>query len=481
MSILDKRVRIPFLTATERGVTTISPLGWNEYQSMFVYGNSQYPLQGMTTYPNNPQEPITESFMNYAAQAYKGNVVIFALIMCRMAHFAEARFQYRQIRKGRPGDLFGDASLSILEHPEPGMTTGDLLARALLDVDLAGNWLATEVDGRIKRLRPDWVDMVIGTNAGPTDRNAIDATVIGYVYHPGGRNSGQEAEHLLKDEVAHFMPYPDPVEPYKGMSWITPVVREVMADNAARDHKLAFFERGATSNLAVNVDPQRVTEQEFETFTDKFRSKYEGVSNAYKTLMLRGAADITVIGSSFEQMDFKIVQGAGETRIASAAGVPPIVAGLSEGLQSATYSNYDQARRRFADGTLRFLWRNISGSLEAIVPPPEKFGEGSQLWYDDRDIAFLRVDQTEEATVLQGKASAMKTLIDGGYEPDSVTEAVNANDLGRLKHTGMPTVQVQQGATPTPPAGPPQNGNQSQNGTSTTTGTNLPAEVVKAP
>ena len=63
---------------------------------------------------------------------------------------------------------------------------------------------------------------------------------------------------------------------------------------------------------------------------------HEGLWNAYKTLYLGGGADAKIIGSNMQQLDFKTVQGHGETRIAAAAGVPPIIVGLSEGLEAAT-------------------------------------------------------------------------------------------------------------------------------------------------
>jgi len=428
------------LLPNRRRSSSVVPLGMNELMSYFSYGSSMYPIYGNTSFGSNPQVEIQSTMASLGAEAYSANGPIFACVIVRLSHFAEARFQYRQLHKGRAGDLFGKQDLRVLEKPGPNQTTGDMLGRALLDVDLAGNWLATRRDDKIIRMRPDWVSVVVGSRQeGIAGRNSLDAETLGYIYHPGGRGSGEEPELLLAEEVAHFMPYPDPVEPYKGMSWITPVIREVMADNAARDHKLAFFERGATSNLAINIDPARVNEEEFKEFVEAFRSKHEGLSNAYKTMFLRGAADMTVIGNNFEQMDFKIVQGAGETRIAAAAGVPPVIVGLSEGLQAATYSNYDQARRRFADGTLRFLWRNIAGSLETLVPPPD---DQTQLWYDDRDIAFLRIDAQEEASLLQSKATAIKTLVDGGFEPDSATAAIDTGDLSLLIHTGFPTVQV---------------------------------------
>ena len=32
---------------------------------------------------------------------------------------------------------------------------------------------------------------------------------------------------------------------------------------------------------------------------------------------------------------------------------------------------------------------------------------------------------------------------DGGWEPDSIIDALDADDLSRLVHSGLPTVQVQ--------------------------------------
>jgi hypothetical protein len=143
------------------------------------------------------------------------------------------------------------------------------------------------------------------------------------------------------------------------------------------------------------------------------------------------------------------VQGAGETRIAAAAGVPPVIVGLSEGLQAATYSNYGQARRRFADNTMRPLWRNMAGSLETIVPPPT----GARLWYDDRDIQALAEDKKDLAEVRALDAQQIRTLSDAGAEWDAVIDAVTTGDYTRLKgsHTGLYSVQLQPAGTVTAP------------------------------
>jgi phage portal protein BeeE len=136
----------------------------------------------------------------------------------------------------------------------------------------------------------------------------------------------------------------------------------------------------------------------------RFRAGHEGALNAYKTLFLAGGADVKTVGTDFKQLDLKAVQGAGETRIAAAAGVPPVVVGLSEGLQAATYSNYAQARRRFADQTMRPLWRNAAGSLARIINVPP----ASELWYDDRDIPALREDEKDAADIQQSQAVTIR-------------------------------------------------------------------------
>jgi hypothetical protein len=163
-----------------------------------------------------------------------------------------------------------------------------------------------------------------------------------------------------------------------------------------------------------------------------------------------GGASVQPVGSSFQQMQFKVTQGAGETRICAAARVPPILVGLSEGLAAATYSNYGQACRAFANITMRPLWRNMAGSLSQIITVPPR----SELWYDDRDIAFLQEDLTDRATIQQSLAQTIRQLVDAGFEPDSVVKAVTANDFNQLAHSGLYSVQLQPPGLYGEPGGP---------------------------
>jgi phage portal protein BeeE len=222
------------------------------------------------------------------------------------------------------------------------------------------------------------------------------------------------------------------------MSWLTPVIRETLADQAATDHKLKFFENAATVPYAVKFDAG-TARAVFESSVEAFKAQHQGTANAYKTLFLAGGMDVTPIGSDLKQVDFKVTQGGGETRIAAAAEVPPIIVGLSEGLQAATYSNYQLAMRRFVDLTMRPLWRNAAGSLSVLITVPG----GAELWYDDRDIPALHESSRDAAEIQQLEAQTIHTLISAGFEPDSVIDAVTAGEFNRLTHTGLYSVQLQ--------------------------------------
>ena len=177
---------------------------------------------------------------------------------------------------------------------------------------------------------------------------------------------------------------------------------------------------------------------------------HTGSNDAYKTLYLAGGAEVTVAGSDLRQLDFRATQGAGETRLCAAGGVPPIIVGLSEGLQAATYSNYSSARRKFGDGWARPQWRSAFAALASITEVPPD----AELWYDDRDISFLREDQKDAATIQGTNATTINVYITAGFTPESSVAAVVNADPTLLVHSGMVSVQLQPPGTGVPEEDP---------------------------
>jgi len=430
--------RIDAQRAAARVSQRDDPLGLDQWASYFGFGGLDYPIV-QTTMNTINEEAVALT----ASAAIKRSGPVFSLVQARLQLFSQARFQWTRFSGGGPTDLFGSPELGVLERPWPGGTTGDLLARMELNVSAAGNSYVrrTRAD-RLNVLPPQWVIIVLGSQTDADHpAEAPDVEVAGYVYDPPSGRMQFYPVDGSNGRVAHYAPIPDDNFHFLGMSWITPVLRELQADSMATEHKYRFFKNAATPNLAIKFDPS-VKLQQVRDFKELMEEEHRGVENAYKTLYMGGGADPQVIGADMRQLDFAATQGKGESRLAAAAGVPPSWVGFSEGLQGSALNagNFSSARRRLSDGTLEHLWGNAAASLEVLLTPPDT---GSSLWYTTRSVAFMREDAEVLARIQQTQASTITALVRDGFTADSATAAVLNNDMSLLKHTGLTSVQLQ--------------------------------------
>lgn len=409
-------------------------LSFDEYVALL----NEYPVRPMTAY-GSTTETVANDYSTNVANVLRRNGPIFSLIAFRTDLFSQVRWSFRQRRNGKPGDIFSTPLLDVV-NDDPQINKW-----MVIDNDLAGNFYGYRDQSQVTRLRPDWVQLAYDK---PID--AWDAHLVGYLYYEGGPHgkSPDQAIRFLPEDVVHWYDRPDPDRRGMGMSWITPIAREIAADNAANTHKLKFFENGATPNLVFKF-PEQITPAAAKEFKEEFDTESVGVHNAYKNLWLGGGADATVIGADLRQLEFSVTQGKGESRLASAARVPAVLVGFSEGLQAATYSNYASARRMAADGLLHPLWVSAAQALGQTIRPPS----GAEFWYDSRDIPFLREDKADEANIRQTDGQTIRSLVDAGYVPETVVSAVQSGDWSLLQHTNLFSVQLQPPGTtaaPTP-------------------------------
>lgn len=414
--------------------------------------------------PQLPErERIENDFEGYVGSALKSNVVVAACLARRSQVFSQGRFAFRRWVNGSPSDPFTTSALDLLQRPWPNGTTGELMARMEQDASLAGNFYATTVDDRgrtgkratgpgrrIVRLRPDWMTLIIDAPSGnPYD---LDARVVAYEYQvPAGHGGRAEPTLLLPAEVAHYSPLPDPVARFRGMSWLTAALREILADKAGTELKRAYFDQGMTPGMVVK-GIRAANQDQFDAAVDKMEARHAGARNAFRTLYLADGADAMALGADLKQLDLKTVQGSGETRIAVAAGVPAAILGISEGLAGSTLNagNFTAAKRLFAETTMQDLWDIASASLENLAPPPA----GAELMVDGRWIPFLREDAKDRSAIQDQEAQTIRTLVDAGFEPKSIIAALGNNDWSQLKHSGLYSVQLREPGADQPAAGP---------------------------
>jgi hypothetical protein len=269
-------------------------------------------------------------------------------------------------------------------------------------------------------------------------RVPYDARVIAMLYRP---SPGSDTYNVFRPgEFMIHSPEPDPINFWRGISWVTSVWREIAADGQATDHQSKFFENAATPNLVYLMDPSK-TPAETQEYAEIVNKVHAGSQNAYKNMFLGGGTDVKVVGSSLDSLNLKDLTGGFETRVALRARVPGVLLGIREGYSGSSLNagNYNSARRQFADGWLAPAAESLCASLEHIVPTPDD----SELHYDRSQILFLQEDAADAADIVSTQTSAMRTLVDGGFDPDSVVEAISNGDLSKLVHTGKLSVQLQ--------------------------------------
>lgn len=360
-------------------------------------------------------------------QAYLVNATVHAAVNARQRVFSEVQFVLRNRRTGNL--VHNHPSIDVLDHPWPGGTSAELLKRMELDASLSGNAYVYRAERNLlQMLDPAKVEVV-----------SDGREKTGYLYWPNGYGNGNPRP-LMLEEVAHWAPIPHPDKQFLGASWVEVVAGELRTDVKMIRHQEKFFDNAATPNLYVKVEGSMRPETR-DRLRQELERRYTGVENAWRTLVMDAGATLQSVGSDFVQMDYVNTLTSTEARIASAAGVPPIIIALKAGLDAATYSNYGMAMRAFADHLIRPNWTSAVAALSQIIVEPQ----GSHLWYDDRMVSALRQDKDAEATILSTKASAIRTLVDGGFEPDAVIEAIEANELDRLvgRHTNLLPVQLQ--------------------------------------
>lgn len=425
--------------------------------SQFSYNGATYPFGLNTTWSDHRVREISATLPAYSA-ALRGCPPAFAAQLVRATVLSQARFTWRNTQvSATPGRTFGTRELATLERPWPRATTGQMLARMEWHAGLAGNaYLIRQPPrsgrpGRLRVLRPDFVAILFGSEREPDDPQlAIDAEVIGYVYQNGGFTGGLTGLHrpvtLLPDEVAHWSPLPDPENAEIGMSWLTPALRDLQADRAATEHKLKYFQNGATPNMVVKGITAPSQEQ-FENIVDKMEERHRGVANAYRTLYLAAGADATVVGSNLRDLDLGNVQGNSETRITYLSRVPASLLGIGAGLQGSSLNagNFGEARRSFSDTWVYPTLQDLCASVAGMVNEPRD----AELWFSTRDMPLLREDGLDAANIAQVQATTITTYVKEGFTWKSSVAAVQANDLSLLEHTGMVSVQLHPpGSTP---------------------------------
>lgn len=398
-----------------------SAMSWEAYQTLFSFNGSQY-LVGQFANANSRYLMCTCG-------------PVSAVLDRRASVMGDVRPSWQRLENGEPTKLFSTPALDVLKQPWPGATFRILAAIAEADVAACGNSYWVRVGNELVRLDPEWVTIVTGEVL--VNGAEVGYRLLGYAV----QRPGHPGTILEPGEVAHYRPGAPADSPFRGESWLASVASDASSDVELTRYKGNYLRNGAMPSLAVMYEPT-LSQATLEAFVPQFAAKFTGSLNAGKVMHFLGGRDVKTVGATLDDLAFKAVQGAGETRIAAAAGVPAVVSMFSEGLAGSSLNsgNYGASRRLFGDAKIRPLLGSFFDAFANIVRPPE----GARLWYSDSQVAFFQEDVTDEANIRQLNAQTIKTLIEAGYIPDAAVVAATTGNLAGLvkQHTGKVSVQL---------------------------------------
>lgn len=339
------------------------------------------------------------------------------------------------------GQLFGNQSLDALNNPHGSITRQQFMMTVETHVAFAGKAVIAGRDDGFELLRPDRAHPVMASTVETSDPQVVigSGDLVGWLYYKNGHDSPPET--LMPEQVATFIPEPNPTNPFEGEAWVWAVVEDVMIGRYGNEHVKSYFKNGATPRTIIMPD-KTLSPDQIGEFQGVFDEKHRGAGNAYKTAWIGGGSSIQVIGSNLADLDLTHVTGAVDSAVSVRSRVPASVLGTREGMQGSALNagNYTATRRLWADGWFTPHADNFMASVAKLLPSPA--GGPTVLTFDPDRVLFLQEDRKDAAEIDSIKAAAIRQLIDAGFEPSSAVDAIVNENFARLNHTGLTSVQL---------------------------------------
>jgi len=157
--------------------------------------------------------------------------------------------------------------------------------------------------------------------------------VVGYIYTT---EKGQQVP-LDDDEVVHFK-YFNPQNHLRGLGPLQAAGLYVDAERNTMEYIANFLENNATPS-GIIVLPATTAEAQFNTFSENWKSRYQGVKNAGKTAILQAdGVDFKQISSTLKDMQLNDLRAMSRDDILAIFGISKHIIGVADegGLGRAT-------------------------------------------------------------------------------------------------------------------------------------------------
>jgi HK97 family phage portal protein len=256
-----------------------------------------------------------------------------------------------------------------------------------------------------------------------------------------GYRAGVEEIPLNVDEVIFFN-FPNPLNPYDGVSPAKAVADSIESHKYATKYNKNFFYNGAEPKGIVTFPD--VNDDDYERLKEKWQDQYGGFDNAHKTAFIRGSqVSYTAIQISQKDMDFFNLKVQSRDEIFGSYGVPKSIFGITEDVNRA---NAETAEYTMAKHVVRPRLRKLQEKLNNEFVPMFKDEEGTILKFLDpvpanKDFIKSVVDSQTDKSITKNEArEILNKLLGTKLKPieggNVIYQPISQQPMG----TAMPTV-----------------------------------------
>ncbi len=325
------------------------------------------PLKFSTRSSDQPQWSMVdyESFYN---EGFASNSVIYAAIMIKVRAVTQVglvavdnktdeitepnNFSQRFIAD-ESNDNEEQQLANLLNRPNKYMSGKEFQQLQTTFLNLTGNAFTVIVRDKKQKnpvslwsLNPAHVQII----------PAKDGEITGYFYTPKGEIENERIPILPADMMHVKLPNPD--DPLGGLGFglspIAPLAKSADVDNQITNFLKVFFEHGAMPSGALKLKDVMLDDEAIAEIKESFMSTYGNYENWADIAVLDMTMDYERIGLTFDEMDFRNLDGRNESRMLLPFGVPAEIMPIRLGLEGSTFANKEEARKWFWQDTMTY-------------------------------------------------------------------------------------------------------------------------------
>jgi HK97 family phage portal protein len=362
-------------------------------------------------------------------RAYGSSGTVYSIVSMLARQTAKVPWHlYRQApadgrRRYTTGDHGSDQRVEVLQHHAMNLwNKPNAFMTGFMMRELSQTYLDTTGESYILVQRDPRATLPMGLWPIRPDRMqpvpSGEKFLVGYIYTgPSG-----EVVPLQTDEVI-FTRYPNPHDVYRGLGPIQSILVDIDAAKYSAQWNRNFFLNSATPGGVVQVD-KRLTDEEWNEFTNRWREAHRGVGAAHRVAVLEQGAVWVPNAHSLRDMDFANLRNVSRDVIREAFAMHKAILGTVEDVNRSNAQTATEHFESYLVTDRLDRWRDTLNHF--YLPMFGSTGEGVELDHDDAVSANREADAVE----LTAKAGAAQVLVNAGFDPHDVLEVVGLPDMG---------------------------------------------------